>query len=204
MPSSPDVSTEPAPLTVALNRERLNEAIVPERYAAEGSFAVLLENEGEAVHVHLRFVGPLAEVASVATSNHYVEGDSATRVAVEVADISDPVTGGLEVVTGHGARGEVVEVTVEPAARSGPVEVDETLSQPRRSDRDDEPRSLGDTLGGLVPDSTAPTTLLVVGLAAVALLVAFVLQTTFQSVALTLGLLAVVVAVAGALYVLFS
>ncbi|ESP89433.1 DUF7524 family protein [Candidatus Halobonum tyrrellensis] len=197
------MSTESAPLAVALNRDRLNQAVVPESYAAEGSFTVRLRNEGEAAHVHLRFVGPLSEVASVATSNHYVDGDSTSDVRVEVADIDDRVRGGLEVVTGHGAEGEVVEVTVDPPARSGPVEVDETLSRPRTEESSDDPRTLGDTVGGLFSAST-PTTYLVVGLAVAALLVAFVLQTTFQSVALTLGLLAVVVAVAGALYVLFS
>ena len=200
MQSSPDVVSDP--LTVALNRERLNEAVAPERYAAAGSFDVLLENEGEAVHVHLRFVGPLAEVASVGTSNHYVDGGSAVRVRVDVADLSGPVTGGLEVITGHGARGEVVEVTVTPAPDRGPVEVDETLSRPRPPS--DDPRTLGDTLGEALPDSVAPTTVLVVAFAAVALLVAAGLQAVFESVALTLGLLAVVIAVGGALYVLFS
>lgn len=202
MPPSPDVSTESDPLVVALNRERLNEAIAPERYAAKGSFVVSLENEGEAVHVHLRFVGPLADVASVATSNHYVDGNATSRVRVDVADISEPVTGGLEVVTGHGAEGEVVEVRVEPDTRSTPVEVDEALSQPR-SREDDEPRTLGDTLGGAF-DSSASTTLLVVAFAVFALLVAVALQLTLRSLALTLGLLAVAVAVGGALYVLFS
>ncbi|SHG83537.1 DUF7524 family protein [Halobaculum gomorrense] len=110
------MSSEAAVLGVTLNRDRLNEVTVPESFATDGSFAVELRNEGEPVHVHLRFAGPLAEIASVTPPNHYVDGESTRTVRVSVASVDPAVEGALSVIVGHGAEEATVPLRVDPSA----------------------------------------------------------------------------------------
>ncbi len=111
------MSSEAATLGVTLNRDRLNEALAPESFATDEGFAVELHNEGEPVHVHLRFTGPVADATAVETSNHYVDAGRTLAVPVRVARVDDPVEGTLRVVTGHGADGTEVAVRVDPRPR---------------------------------------------------------------------------------------
>lgn len=113
------MSSEVAVLGVTLNRDRLNEVTAPESFAADGSFAVALHNEGEPVHVHLRFGGPLASVASVAPPNHYVDGGATRTIRVSVASVGAAVEGTLTVVVGHGAEETTVPLRIDPTASAG-------------------------------------------------------------------------------------
>jgi hypothetical protein len=79
-------------LAVALNRDRLNGVTAPGSFVAEGDFTVRLTNEGSPVHAHLRFKGPVADVASVPESNHYLEPDQGVAVPVDVATRRRPTT----------------------------------------------------------------------------------------------------------------
>ncbi|MFC7070991.1 DUF7524 family protein [Halobaculum lipolyticum] len=214
------MSSEDATLWVTLNRERLNEALAPESFATDDGFAVGLRNEGEPVHVHLRFTGPLADAASVAVSNHYVDGGATLSVPVSVAAVDAPVEGGLRVVTGHGAEGTEVAVTVEP--RPDPIDVDESFARPPRaaatSDGGETTDGSGtdgtgsdgsgtegtgiDAVLRAVPVSADPASLAVAGLAAAALVGAVAVAVVLDSLAVTLGVAAVVVAVAVAVYLL--
>ncbi|WP_435147449.1 DUF7524 family protein [Halobaculum sp. P14] len=216
------------PLDVVLNRDRLNEALAPEAYTASGEFPVVLHNEGEPVHVHLRFSGPLAAVTAVDSTNHYVDGGATRHVHVDVADVDEDVTGTLSLVTGHGAETTDVAVTVTPPPeQQNSVAVDESLSEPpERTDsgsgasaglgsdsgsgagsrasggasggRDES----GSPVDGVVAAAPDAATLLVAAFAVVVLAAAALAALALDSTAVTLGLVAVVVAVAVALYVL--
>ncbi|WP_435062752.1 DUF7524 family protein [Halobaculum sp. EA56] len=215
------MSSEAATLGVTLNRDRLNQATAPSSFAVDDDFLVVLENEGEPVHVHLRFDGPLADATRIATSNHYVDGGATRTVEVAVASVEAPVEGTLEVITGHGAEGTEVAVTLDPP--SDPVEVDESLSAPAGSPSpaagDDGDGGTGGNADGTAdraaPDPAAAVdrlregapdggTLAVVAVALVALVVAVAVGATLNSLAVSLGVLAVVVAVAAALFLLLG
>lgn len=204
------MSSEGDPLGVTLNRDRLNGATAPDTYRADGEFTVELRNEGAPVHVHLRFQGPLASVASVATSNYYLDEGATRAVGVSVADIDDPVEGAVEIVTGHGADGTRVAVAVDPPP--APVDVDESFGSPRAAQRataeatDDETEA--NAGGPSLPDfaSQVPDTgtLSVVAVAVGALLAAGVVAVTLDGLAVTLGVVAVLVAVVVAMFLLLE
>lgn len=121
------------PLSVALNRDRLHEVEVTERYATGGPFVVQLTNHGEAVHVHLHLDDRLSEVAELEANNHYVEEDATVAVQVGASPRGEPTTGKLKIVTAYGAESKYVDVTVEEQAPSkSPVEIDEELARPQR------------------------------------------------------------------------
>ncbi|QLG61662.1 DUF7524 family protein [Halorarum salinum] len=195
------------PLRVVLNGDRLNAADAPATFAADGPFTVVLDNRGAAVHVHLRFRDRLAELTAVGETNHYVDDGETHRVRVEAADVPEPVSGRLDVITGHGTDGTGVDVTLSP--REGPrgVDVDESLSRPRGSEAGDGTTGYGGSdagersIGTLGFDST---TLLVAAFAALALAVGVAAAATLGSTVVTLGLVAVVLAVAAATYVLLN
>ncbi|MFC7096593.1 DUF7524 family protein [Halobaculum marinum] len=203
------MSTEAATLGVTLNRDRLNQALAGESFASDGEFVVDLHNEGAPVHVHLRFTGPLADVATVETSNHYVDAGATLPVPVSVGPIDESVEGTLRVVTGHGAEGTEVAVTVDPPP--APVDVDESLGSPKRAAVADEEADgeaeadgsgSGDRIENLLGQLPPPGTLAVAAVAVVALVGAGVVAATLNSVVVTLGSIAVLVAVAVALFLL--
>ncbi|QZP38679.1 DUF7524 family protein [Halobaculum magnesiiphilum] len=246
------MSSEAAILGVTLNRDRLNEVTAPESFAADGEFAVALRNEGEPVHVHLRFDGPLAAVASVAPPNHYVDEEATRTVRVTVAPVDEAVTGTLEVVVGHGAEATTVPVRVspsatasgdDPAAGDEPAPGDDPASEesseaPAPSDADppaaeSAPAGEPDNDGGSEPSAAArrrldewvdrardaadtavdgeagvpspePGTLAVAALAAAALVGAGIVAVTLDGLAVTLGVVAVFVAVLAAGFLLLG
>jgi hypothetical protein len=129
------------PLPVELNRDRRHEIRVAERYEADGPFSVDLRNHGDGVHVHVNVDGPLAEVARLAETNHYVDDGASAGVEVEVDPVDEPVTGRLRLATGYGNQETTVEVTVTPFDGADRVPVGEDLATPRggRETADDGP-----------------------------------------------------------------
>jgi len=219
------VSSEASVLGVTLNRDRLNQALAPASFAAADDFVVVLRNEGEPAHVHLRFDGPLAAAASVATSNHFVDADATRRVRVSVPSVGDPVEGTLEVVLGHGAAGTEVPVTLtpapEPADESAASPAPDPAGSPPAAAANDPsasraPADLGDGTPAVDAVASAatpaidrlrnappdPATVGVVVVAAAALVGALVVGLAFDGLAVSLGVAAVVVAVAVALWLL--
>lgn len=203
-------------LSVALNRDRLNGVSLPKRFETVGDFRVGLENADAPVHVHLRLDGPLARVAETVDSNHYLEPGDRKFVDVDVAGVDESVAGQLTVITGHGSVEESVPVTVTPAT-SGPVEVDPDLAAPgthsqraepddhsQRAEPDDEPAAVAEAAAAVADSRPDSGTLLVGGFAVGALLLAVGLQVIVGSPVVTLGLFAVLAAVAVAGYILTS
>ncbi|QLG27527.1 hypothetical protein HUG10_08160 [Halorarum halophilum] len=195
-------------LSVVLNRRRLNEADAPASFTADGPFTVVLDNQGKAVHVHLRFRDRLADLTAVGETNHYVEEGRTSRVHVDVADVDEPVSGTLELITGHGADGTGVEITLVPRERPKSVDVDESLSHPGgsavdegESDEEDDPATI---VGSVDPPDADSVTLLVAGFAVLALLLAALAAMLLDSLVVMLGLFAVVLSVGAAVYVLRS
>lgn len=200
-------------LDVALNRTGLKEAEAPETFAVGGSFVVALRNHGEAAHVHLQLDDQLRRIASIETTNHFVDGGAERLVTVDVREPDTPVTGTLAVVTGHGAETTPVRVTVHPEDDS--VAVDESLAAPAGDAAPStdggggEDPAAADAGGSLaaeldpqgVPDTA---TLAVVVLVVMVVIVAGVIAVTFNSPVVTLGVAAVVVAVAVAGYLLVT
>lgn len=182
-----------ASLPVELNIDRLHDIDVPPTFVVTGSFTVDLENQAEAVHVHLHLDDALSEVARLTTNNHFVEAGSTRPVAVDVHTVEEPVTGNLKIATGHGNVIEYVEVTVEPAVeQTEPVKVDESLSRPQQSNPDP-------TVLGRGREIIEETTLPVVVLAGLAVLLALGVGVVADSAVVLLIAGVVVVGVAAAL-----
>lgn len=201
-------------VSVVLNRDRLNGVTAPAAFETSGSFAVQLSNEGEPVHVHVRPEGRLAEIASVAESNQYVERGSNARVPVNVRAVSGPVTGELAVVTGHGTESHRVEVTVRPDDAAS-LQTDEPSDAPAEpsseptdtrgdaSETTNARRERTTAPAGGVPEVLAdPAGLLTVALVVGALVMAVVAQITLGSFVVTVGVFAVVVAAVAAGWIL--
>lgn len=178
------------PLAVTLNRDGPHSIeVASPSFEATDSFDIVLDNRGEALHVHLHLDDDLADVASIATGNHYVQQGAIRRVRVTVEDGPRPVKGRLEVVTGYGAEREYIDVAIRSPEEVTPkVRVDESLSKPTPT-VEREP---------VVDTDTLP----VVALAAVALLLAIVILVQFNSIVVALGALIVIMGLAVAVILL--
>ncbi|MFB6138677.1 MAG: hypothetical protein ABEJ42_10155 [Halobacteriaceae archaeon] len=114
-------------LTVHVNRDGIHSVTAPAAVESDGPVVVELHNHGEPSHVHLRLTGPLASVASLGATNHYVDTQERS-VPLEVEDVDAyPVTGEIEIVTGYGQETATVEVTLtepEPAEPEPAVTVE--------------------------------------------------------------------------------
>lgn len=181
-------------LTVSLNRDRLHDVSVARSYTTDDAFYVELDNEGEAVHIHLHLDDTLSRVARLEAGNHYVEtgGTAAVRVDVDTARVAEPVSGTLRVVTGYGAEEETVEVTVEPYTEANhSVQVDESLGTPRATRHKSEPEtaSLTDRLGDAAGTGSVPLVVFALFATALAVAVAVVLDSTavFIGVGVVIG-----------------
>jgi len=120
-------------LTVSLNDDGLHSISAPETFETSGPFEVLLDNYGEAVHVHLNLDETLSAVADIRANNHYVEPESERPVSVTVTPRSAAVTGRLKIATGYGAEVAYTTITVQPPTDDpSRVTVDESLATPQR------------------------------------------------------------------------
>lgn len=183
----------PASLSVELNTDRLHDIDVPGSFVATDTFTVDLDNQGEAVHVHLHLDDSLSRVAQLSANNHFVDAETTRPVEVVVRNVDEPITGNLKVVTGYGNETEYVEVTVEPAPeQKPPVDVDERLAHPQQPDP--EPTLL-DRLQSVADDTTIP----VVVLAGIASLLALGVGLVADSWIVLLTAAVVVLGVIGAL-----
>lgn len=183
----------PASLPVELNADRLHDIDAPDSFVATGSFSVDLDNQGEAVHVHLHLDDTLSRVARLGANNHFVDAESMRPVQVDVRRLEEPVTGKLKIVTGYGNETAYVEVTVEPTTeQTESVAVDESLSRPRQPEP--EPTAI-DRARAVVEDTTIP----VVILAGVAVLLALAVGVLANSTIVLLTAAVVIVGVLAAL-----
>ena len=127
----------PDTLPVHLNRESLHSLDVPTAIETDGSFDVLLQNHGEAIHVHLHLDDALSRLASLDANNHYVQAESKRPVRVTVHGQGE-LHGKLKVVTSYGAETRYVDVDlVEPDESEQSVQVDESLAKPKEPETDD-------------------------------------------------------------------
>ena len=181
-------------LRVELNAEGLHAIDAPPSFSAAGEFYVVLENSGEAVHVHLHLDDDLSNVARLDAGNHYVEGGDSQHVHVATSPGPEPVTGKLKIVTGYGAETAYIDVTVNPTPDSAPgIDVDEELSRPPK--REPEP-SLAEELADALPArATLPLAALLLLVLVVAGVVVSVVQNTLVVLSVGVVLGAVVVAV---------
>lgn len=187
-----------ASLPVELNIDRLHDIEVPPTFVVTGSFTVDLENQAEAVHVHLHLDDALSQVARLTTNNHFVKAGATRSVSVDVRPVEEPVMGKLKVATGHGNVIEYVEVTVEPVVeQTEPVKIDESLSRPQQP-------SAGPSLLARGQEIVEETTMPVVVFAGVAILLALGVGVVADSAVVLLIAGVVVLGVATALmFVLF-
>jgi hypothetical protein len=137
----------PDTLPVHLNRDTLHSLEVPAGIETDGSFDVVLENHGEAIHVHLHLDDALSEVARLDANNHYVKANGERAVRVHV-DEPRELHGKVKVVTSYGATTRYVDVDlVEPVVEDNTVTVDESLTKPQPRQPDPaESRSLSAAL----------------------------------------------------------
>ncbi|MFC7041849.1 DUF7524 family protein [Halonotius sp. GCM10025705] len=120
-------------LTVSLNDDGLHSITAPDSFETSGPVELLLDNHGEAVHVHLNLDETLSAVADIRANNHYVEPESERPVSVAVNPRSAAVTGRLKIATGYGSEVAYTTITVKPPSEDpNRVTVDESLSKPQR------------------------------------------------------------------------
>lgn len=189
-------------LTVELNADGVHSIGTPSRFTTDGSFAIDLANRGQPVHAHINVDDDLSKALSLPETNFFVDGESTERVHVRTADVEEPVTGKLKVVSGHGAATSYVTVTVEPPPpeETEPVVVDESLSKP--PERNDEP-GLAEELLGRAGRKIEQGVLLPVLFIAAAVLVALAIGIAVDSIVVLSGVAVVVgAAILAALLVL--
>lgn len=169
-------------LVVQLNRTGIHSVDVPETFETEGSFVVVLQNHGEATHAHLHLGEQLSEIGRLDATNHYLDGNTARRVSVDID--AEPETrrrGRLKIVAGHGARTRYVSVVIDTTGST--VRVDPALSTPST-----EPSTAVDELDPLAVGAVASGVLCL--LLAVAAVLAAAANAVFAVFAVLAGLLA--------------
>jgi hypothetical protein len=145
-------------LSVSLNRERLHRVESVDSFETNGPFDVLLENHGEAVHVHLHLDDDLSRAATLSAGNHYVQRGATKRVHVRARAGDEPVSGKLKIVTGYGSESAYVDVTVAAATQQKPpVEVDESLGKPKAAQQSDKKRRQTKSAGAAADAQGAET-----------------------------------------------
>jgi len=181
-------------LTVHLSRGELHE-VEPATadFETSGRFEVAFVNHGRAAHVHVHPDDALARGVRVAETNLFVETDSRRVVGVEVPDGPRPLRGALAFSAGYGAGEATVDVgLVEDSDPDLPV--DETLAEPAPAD------DAGSPLEGVLSAESLP----VLGLGAVALVLAVGAALAIGDAVVVAGALAVLAGVAVALYSLLG
>lgn len=158
-------------------------------FDTEGSFQIILDNHGQPAHVHLHFDDDLATIASLEEPNWYVPSGGIEPVEVSIPEGVTGV-GTLEVSTGYGAESSLIDVRVESTSeREAAVDTSpEPPSQPIET-------GASDLRWGLVPGLFA-----VIGVLFAVVIILFV----EEWVAVALGLLVLLVAIAIAGYLLVA
>ncbi|MXV64031.1 hypothetical protein GS429_18570 [Natronorubrum sp. JWXQ-INN-674] len=161
------------------------------------SFTLVLRSHGAPAHVHCRLHGDLERIATLETSNYYVEADGETIVPVRLATeaIDAPIEGELEVLTGYGSESLSIPVVANPAPAA--VDIDESLAEPAASGP--EPSVVE---RGLAATGLEPGTLAVVALGLFAVGIGALTAATIGGPVATLGIAIVVVGLAVALFLL--
>lgn len=177
-----------ATLRVDLNRDGPKSVEVPATMSVEGDFFVAVENHGTDAHVHLHLDDELSQFARIEETNPFVPGGDETTIPVSVEPGTE-ANGMLEVVTGHGARRQAVQISLETPTEST-VQVDEGLAEPATTEQQDR-RSKAD--GGALPLGV---------LGAIAVVVAVAVAATSDVGALIVGVIALVAGVGAAVYFL--
>lgn len=183
----------PERLSVHLNRDHPRD-LQPEAASLETdrSFVLVFENHGGPVHVHLRLDDALAAVADVAATQVYVDEGETRGVEIAIPADHPPAKGYVELSTGYGAEQARVNVTVTDKRKDGgpDVAVDESLSEKAEPTGDEDSVALAD-----VALPTAAATAVVVVAAALTVSIS-------DSVAVLVGVLALLGGVGVAAYVL--
>ncbi|NHN40230.1 hypothetical protein G9C85_01090 [Halorubellus sp. JP-L1] len=181
-------------LTVHLSRGELHEvAPATADFETDGPFELEFVNHGRAAHVHVHPDDALARGVSVAESNLYVETESTRVVEVAVPDGPRPLRGTLDVSAGYGATEASVDVGIVQAPDPD-LPVDETLAEPSAE------KPSGSPVDALLDEESLP----VLGLGAVALLLAVGAAYAIGDLVVAVGALAVLAGVAVAIYALVA
>jgi hypothetical protein len=182
-------------LTVHLSRGELHEvAPATADFETSGTFELELVNHGRASHVHVHPDDSLARGVHLDETNLYVETDSTRVVEVAVPDGPRPLRGALDISAGYGATGSSVDVGIVEQPEPD-LPVDERLAEPAADDGGD-----GRSLDRLLAAESLP----VLGLGAVAVLIAFGAAVAFGDLVVAVGALVVVAGVLAAVYALVS
>jgi hypothetical protein len=171
-------------LTVELNEERPHDLSVDSSFSTMDTFAVVLQNHGQPVHIHLNLDDELSRVATLSAGNHYIEGGEEKAIEVFVNPPKEPVSGTLKIVSGYGSETATVDVDVQPTPGGKPgVDIDAGLTQPGGAER--QPTGLEHALASVTAIDTGVVPLVLLAIVALALAAGIV--SAFDSLAITLG-----------------
>nr|WP_272931419.1 hypothetical protein [Halobacterium noricense] len=182
-------------MSVHLNRDHPRD-LQPEAATLETdrSFVLVFENHGGPIHVHLRLDDGLAAIAEPAATQVYVEDDQTRGVEISIPSDHPPTKGYVELSTGYGAEKARVNVTVTTERKDGgpDVAVDDSLAEKSEPDEDEDSVALAD----VALPAAAATAVVVVAAALTA--------SISDSVAVLVGVLALLGGIGVAAYVLSS
>ena len=162
-------------------------------FETDGSFNLILENHGQPAHVHLRVDEGLAKILNLAEPNVYVEaGDIEPVEVTAVGDRSG--RGTLEISTGYGAERSEIDVRVDDTGEDSATGTDV------------ESGDVTETVSADRPEGSELSRLVLPGLfAAGGVLLAVAIMVLVGDVAaLVLGVLALLVTIAAASYLLLQ
>lgn len=163
-------------------------------FTTDGSFTIILENQGQPAHVHLHIDDALSSVATLEEPNWFVPAGDIEQVEVTVRDGASG-GGQLEISTGYGAESQEIDVQIQGDEEAGAAE------------SADSAESAGTTKASTVEvdtDREALSRMVLPGLfAAAGVLGAVALMVLVSpTAAVMLGALALLVAIAAAGYLL--
>ena len=176
----------PDTLPVHLNQRDLHSLEVPDAFETNDSFVLAVRNHGEASRVHVHLDDGLSEIAAVKATNHYVRANETAEIPVAVHG-AGPVRGKIKVVSGYGAVTRWINVHITKSDDDTGVEVGEDLGKPQPERHESGPAER--------PTLADRPALPVLAFAAVALAVALGAAVLVENLLVTVGAVAVVVAV---------
>ncbi len=117
-------------LEVYVNRDRPNVLEVPTTFETTGNFNIVIDNEGQPVHLHLNVDDDLLEGLNLETGNHYIPRDGEYRLPVQVNQEKRPFMGKCRISIAYGSETRYTEIRVTEPEQPTSVQVDESLAEP--------------------------------------------------------------------------
>lgn len=182
-------------LEIHVNRETPNVLEVPPIFETTTDFLIIVQNEGQPVHLHINCDDDLLPGLDIETGNHYIPREAEYEIPVSIDSDRRPFRGKCRVSIAYGSETQYIDVRVNEPDRPETVTVDESLAQPPQ--RTDQP-----TLAERIVSDT--TMLVLLFLAIVTLLAGAIVLGSVTAPIIGLALVIIVLLLAVGVYMLLD